>query len=165
MNLGGGETVFPLAEALRARGVPFVFATGYGILPSDGYPDTPLPTAAQPNVGSEGPSLHNSAENTAPPQHIDASLDALEAWPDSPGAAPQTPHSASLSFSQASEAENRDDALALATLMRTLQFLPQPLHIDVQMLQDFHRGALAKPEQADEQVFSPDQLRAGAGRL
>ena len=41
VNLGG-ETVFPLAEALRARGVPFVFATGYGILPSDGYPDTPL---------------------------------------------------------------------------------------------------------------------------
>ena len=33
---------FPLAEALRARGVPFVFATGYGVLPSDGYPDTPL---------------------------------------------------------------------------------------------------------------------------
>ena len=27
---GGGETVFPLATALRARGVPFVFATGYG---------------------------------------------------------------------------------------------------------------------------------------
>ena len=42
VNLGGGETVFPQAEALRARGVPFVFATGYGILPSDGYPDTPL---------------------------------------------------------------------------------------------------------------------------
>ena len=42
VNLGGGEMVFPLAEALRARGVPFVFATGYGVLPSDGYPDTPL---------------------------------------------------------------------------------------------------------------------------
>lgn len=42
VNLGGGETVFPLAEALRERGVPFVFATGYGVLPSDGYPDTPL---------------------------------------------------------------------------------------------------------------------------
>ena len=42
VNLGGGETVFPLAEALRARGVPFAFATGYGVLPSDGYPDTPL---------------------------------------------------------------------------------------------------------------------------
>ena len=24
-----GETIFPLADALRARGVPFVFATGY----------------------------------------------------------------------------------------------------------------------------------------
>lgn len=28
INLGG-ETVFPVADALRARGVPFVFATGY----------------------------------------------------------------------------------------------------------------------------------------
>lgn len=26
-----GETVFPLAEALRARGVPFAFATGCGV--------------------------------------------------------------------------------------------------------------------------------------
>lgn len=26
----GGEPVFPIAEALTARGVPFVFATGYG---------------------------------------------------------------------------------------------------------------------------------------
>lgn len=42
VNLGGGETVFPLAEALRARGVPFVFATGYSVLPSDAYPETPL---------------------------------------------------------------------------------------------------------------------------
>ena len=42
VNLGGGETVFPLAEALRARGVPFVFATGYGVLPSDRFPDAPL---------------------------------------------------------------------------------------------------------------------------
>jgi CheY-like chemotaxis protein len=42
VNLGGGETVFPLAEALRARGVPFAFATGYGVLPSDAYPETPL---------------------------------------------------------------------------------------------------------------------------
>jgi CheY-like chemotaxis protein len=29
INLGG-ETVFPLADALAARGVPYVFATGYG---------------------------------------------------------------------------------------------------------------------------------------
>jgi len=28
VNLGG-ETVFPVAEALKARGVPFAFATGY----------------------------------------------------------------------------------------------------------------------------------------
>ena len=42
VNLGGGETVFPLAEVLRARGVPFVFATGYGALPSDRFPDSPL---------------------------------------------------------------------------------------------------------------------------
>ncbi|MBX9801390.1 MAG: response regulator [Caulobacteraceae bacterium] len=26
----GGQLVFPIAEALRARGVPFVFSTGYG---------------------------------------------------------------------------------------------------------------------------------------
>ena len=42
VNLGGGETVFPLALALRARGVPFVFATGYGVLPSEGFDETPL---------------------------------------------------------------------------------------------------------------------------
>jgi two-component sensor histidine kinase/DNA-binding response OmpR family regulator len=29
VNLGG-ETVYPIADVLRARGVPFVFATGYG---------------------------------------------------------------------------------------------------------------------------------------
>ncbi|HEY4044669.1 MAG TPA: response regulator [Rhodopila sp.] len=29
VNLGG-EPVFPIADALRERGVPFVFATGYG---------------------------------------------------------------------------------------------------------------------------------------
>ena len=28
VNLGG-ETVYPVAEALKARGVPFIFATGY----------------------------------------------------------------------------------------------------------------------------------------
>jgi CheY-like chemotaxis protein len=42
VNLGGGETVFPLAEALRARGVPFAFATGYGALPTDSFADAPL---------------------------------------------------------------------------------------------------------------------------
>jgi CheY-like chemotaxis protein len=30
VNLGG-DKVFPVAEALQARGVPFIFATGYGI--------------------------------------------------------------------------------------------------------------------------------------
>ncbi len=39
VNLGGGETVFPLAVALRDRGVPFIFATGYGALPEDGFAD------------------------------------------------------------------------------------------------------------------------------
>ena len=29
VNLGG-EPVYPVADALRARGIPFVFATGYG---------------------------------------------------------------------------------------------------------------------------------------
>ncbi|HEX8373624.1 MAG TPA: response regulator [Geminicoccaceae bacterium] len=29
VNLGGGETVFPLADALAALRVPFVFLTGY----------------------------------------------------------------------------------------------------------------------------------------
>jgi CheY-like chemotaxis protein len=32
-----GRQVFPVAEALRARGVPFVFSTGYG---QGGLPDT-----------------------------------------------------------------------------------------------------------------------------
>lgn len=41
VNLGG-ETVFPLAEALADRGVPFVFATGYGALPDDRFADAPL---------------------------------------------------------------------------------------------------------------------------
>jgi len=27
----GGEKVYPVAEALAARGIPFIFATGYGI--------------------------------------------------------------------------------------------------------------------------------------
>ena len=38
-----GRMVFPVAEALRNRGVPFVFATGYteAAIPSD-YSDVPL---------------------------------------------------------------------------------------------------------------------------
>jgi len=42
INLGGGENVFPLARALRDRGVPFVFATGYGALPEDGFSEAPV---------------------------------------------------------------------------------------------------------------------------
>ncbi|HEX5378721.1 MAG TPA: response regulator [Phenylobacterium sp.] len=37
VNLGGGDDVFPLARALRDRGVPFAFATGYGVLPDEGF--------------------------------------------------------------------------------------------------------------------------------
>jgi CheY-like chemotaxis protein len=42
-----GEMVFPLAEALAARGVPYVFATGYGheIIP-ERYRD--VPTLSKP---------------------------------------------------------------------------------------------------------------------
>jgi CheY-like chemotaxis protein len=39
----GGETVFPVADVLRQRHVPFVFSTGFG--PADlaeRYPDSPL---------------------------------------------------------------------------------------------------------------------------
>jgi DNA-binding response OmpR family regulator len=36
VNLGGGAPSTPIAEALKSRGVPFVFATGYG---SRGRPD------------------------------------------------------------------------------------------------------------------------------
>lgn len=42
VNLGGGENVFPLARALRGRGVPFVFATGYGVLPEDGFAEATI---------------------------------------------------------------------------------------------------------------------------
>lgn len=42
VNLGGDERVFPLAEVLRARGIPFVFGTGYegAVLPPQ-YWDIP----------------------------------------------------------------------------------------------------------------------------
>ncbi len=42
VNLGGGETVFPLAEALKARGVPVVFATGYGSLADERFSRCPI---------------------------------------------------------------------------------------------------------------------------
>jgi two-component SAPR family response regulator len=46
----GGEMVFPVAEALREQGVPFVFATGYGDLPRKGFES--IEVLAKPiNVG------------------------------------------------------------------------------------------------------------------
>ena len=41
VNLGG-EMVFPLAEALAARRVPFVFATGYGAVEDQRFVYAPL---------------------------------------------------------------------------------------------------------------------------
>lgn len=39
----GGEKVFPVADALAAQGVPFVFATGYGLAGLDGrYENRPV---------------------------------------------------------------------------------------------------------------------------
>jgi len=38
----GGEPIYPVAEALKARGVPFVFITGYGSADIDGrFADAP----------------------------------------------------------------------------------------------------------------------------
>lgn len=31
----GGELIFPVAEAVKARGRPLIFATGYGSLPDE----------------------------------------------------------------------------------------------------------------------------------
>ena len=33
VNLGGGVLSFPIAEKLRMRGIPYLFATGYGSAP------------------------------------------------------------------------------------------------------------------------------------
>ncbi len=41
VNLGG-EFVFPVAEALAARGVPFAFTTGYGQSPDARFRSAPL---------------------------------------------------------------------------------------------------------------------------
>ncbi len=41
VNLGG-EAVFPVAEALAARGVPFAFTTGYGETHDARFRDAPL---------------------------------------------------------------------------------------------------------------------------
>ena len=35
----GGTLVFPVAERLRAAGIPFIFATGYAALPREGFED------------------------------------------------------------------------------------------------------------------------------
>ncbi len=42
VNLGNGETSYPVARLMRARGVPLVFATGYGrfALPEEFAPET-----------------------------------------------------------------------------------------------------------------------------
>jgi CheY-like chemotaxis protein len=41
INLGG-ESVFPVADALKARGVPFAFSTGYGEAHDPRFRETPL---------------------------------------------------------------------------------------------------------------------------
>lgn len=41
VNLGG-EMVFPLAEALAIRAIPFAFATGYASLADQRFSDAPL---------------------------------------------------------------------------------------------------------------------------
>jgi two-component SAPR family response regulator len=41
VNLGG-EMVYPVADLLTKRGVPFVFATGYGVVPDDRFAAIPL---------------------------------------------------------------------------------------------------------------------------
>jgi two-component SAPR family response regulator len=41
VNLGG-ELVYPVAEFLAARKIPFAFATGYGALPDGRFADVPV---------------------------------------------------------------------------------------------------------------------------
>ncbi|MEO8115795.1 MAG: response regulator [Phenylobacterium sp.] len=41
VNLGG-ELVYPVAEALAARHIPFAFATGYGALPDARFDGVPV---------------------------------------------------------------------------------------------------------------------------
>ena len=41
VNLGG-ELVYPVAEVLAARGIPFAFATGYGVLPDSRFMGVPV---------------------------------------------------------------------------------------------------------------------------
>ncbi len=49
VNLGG-EMVYPVADVLIARGVPIIFATGYGASPDPRY--GAIPVAAKPVTGS-----------------------------------------------------------------------------------------------------------------
>ncbi len=43
VNLGGGKTSLPIAEHLQSRGIPFIFATGYGRgYTEDAYPKVPV---------------------------------------------------------------------------------------------------------------------------
>ena len=53
----GDEWVYPVADALRARGIPFVFATGYDawVIPDD-YADVPL--NAKPVALRDAPAAH-----------------------------------------------------------------------------------------------------------
>jgi DNA-binding response OmpR family regulator len=63
LKLAGGETAIPVADALAARGVPFLFATGYGA----GRCDTGRHAAA--------PVLHKPYD----PERLVASIEALGA--------------------------------------------------------------------------------------
>ena len=55
IGLGDNETVYPVADALRARGIPFVFATGYDAwLIPDAY--AAVPRAEKP-IGLRATSL------------------------------------------------------------------------------------------------------------
>ena len=47
VNLGG-ELVYPVADALAARGVPFVFVTGYGIIGIDARRYAGVPVVQKP---------------------------------------------------------------------------------------------------------------------
>ncbi len=51
INLHGGRS-YPVAEVLRRRGVPFLFATGYGHV-EDGSSFSDVPTLAKPYRSTE----------------------------------------------------------------------------------------------------------------
>ncbi len=61
VNLGG-EPIYPVAETLKARGVPFVFITGYGSADIDGrFADAP--TVQKP---FSMPALHDTLVKVLP---------------------------------------------------------------------------------------------------